>query len=157
MKNIQIYTDGGVRNNGKPDCYGASSYIILLDKRYLSEHSEAVYNTTSNRTELTAIKNALIFIIDNNLYNENVRLISDSQYCVKGCTTWVQSWKTAKFKRDGEDIPNADLWKDLYDIMGTFKHLSFQWVKGHNGNEYNEYVDQLCTDKIEEIESYQEV
>ena len=46
-------------------------------------------------------------------------------------------------------MPNADLWRSMYELIINFDNLSFRWVKGHDDNEMNNYVNDLCTAKQE--------
>lgn len=148
-KIIEVFSDGGVQNNGKIDCYGACAYLILLDGLYLNEYTECIYNTTNNRAELQGILNALHYLKDNRLNTNTITLHCDSQYCINGCTDWMYSWVKKKFMRDGLNIPNADLWQEMYRLVSNFSNLKFNWVKGHDDNEWNNYVNDLCTAKQE--------
>lgn len=44
---------------------------------------------------------------------------------------------------------NLDLWKE-YDIVSK-KKKSFQWVKAHNGDYYNEIVDKMAFNEAKKI------
>lgn len=145
QKEITIFVDGGVQNNGQRDCYGACAYLILMDGLYLNENTECIYDTTNNRAEMQAILNALYYIKDNRLHTHNITIHSDSQYCVNGCTAWMYSWVKKKFMRDGFNIPNSDLWQEMYRLVSNFPNLKFNWVKGHEDNEWNNYVNDLCS------------
>lgn len=152
MKHIEIYTDGGSINNGKPDCYGACAYLVLIDGVYLKENSVAIYNTTNNRNELRGFIESLSYILDNNLDKNRITLYSDSEYCVKGINEWSKKWKTFGWKRtkNAKDrVLNYDLWRELDDLVNRFDNLDIQWVRGHEDNEWNNFVDDLCTAKQE--------
>ena len=49
------------------------------------------------------------------------------------------NWRTAGKK----PVKNQDLWQQLDEIAST-KQLHWVWVRGHNGNEMNERVDELA-------------
>lgn len=53
-------------------------------------------------------------------------------------------------REKGKDVPikNIDLWKRLFQHQ---KNVSIQWIKGHNGDEYNEQVDTLVRTKYQSI------
>lgn len=153
MGNIVIHTDGGVQNNGKRDCYGACAYVILKDELHLNENVECLFNTTNNRAEMQAILNSLHYLKDNRLHTHTVTLYSDSQYCIKGCNNWIHSWVKKKFMKNGAYIPNADLWREMYQLIINFDNLTFKWVKGHDGNEMNDYINDLCTAKQEQMKN----
>jgi ribonuclease HI len=87
--------------------------------------------TTNNRMELQAIIEALEFVQG----NEYV-LYTDSELIMK-CATGI-------YKRKA----NKDLW-DKYEKVLNCRKLNWVWVKAHNGNCMNEYVDRLCRQEAE--------
>jgi ribonuclease HI len=48
-------------------------------------------------------------------------------------------WKTA----DKKPVKNQDLWLELDQLLTT-QDITWQWVKGHAGHEYNERADALA-------------
>jgi ribonuclease HI len=60
-----------------------------------------------------------------------ITLYSDSQYVIK---TLTQGWKRMK---------NVDLWARL-DQAAKPHRVSWQWVRGHNGNPGNVRADALA-------------
>ena len=95
--------------------------------------------------ELQAVLEALQWGKDNN--RTNVLIYSDSQYCVKGANVWMhgwckKNWKKAHVKRGGE-LKNMDLWKQIYGLYCETK-CRLEWVRGHNGNCFNELCDGLA-------------
>lgn len=121
-----VYTDGGcARNPGGPG--GAASIIISPDGNE-TEVVSGYYSTTNNRMELTAVLQALECLP----VGVPIKLYSDSQYvlnCISG------NWKRQK---------NTDLWKSYAGLAKGHKIRTY-WVKGHNGNKYNERCDTMCT------------
>ncbi len=45
---------------------------------------------------------------------------------------------------NGEPVKNVDLWKRLLQATKPH-HITWIWVKGHDGHEYNERCDVLAT------------
>ncbi len=43
---------------------------------------------------------------------------------------------------------NVDLWKELDNLSSKF-NISWNWVKGHDGNVFNERCDILCSDELD--------
>ena len=82
-----------------------------------------------------------------------VVLYSDSKYLVDAIKNkWLDSWQSKNWKTASKSpVKNVDLWKRLLEAMKPHK-IDYQWVKGHNGHEYNERCDKLattsCTDEI---------
>lgn len=126
---IIIYTDGGcLVNPGGP---GACAFVIVKDGEIFQTNFDAYRSTTNNRMELLAAIRAL----ESTSEYQNILLYSDSQYLVN---TIEQGWTKNK---------NIDLWDDLDDLMYS-RNVRFKWVRGHNGNQYNEICDQLCTEAM---------
>ncbi|MBM4185343.1 MAG: ribonuclease HI [Gemmatimonadetes bacterium] len=73
-----------------------------------------------------------------------VRLVSDSQYLVKGINEWMAGWKARGWKRKAGPIENLELWKQL-DAELTRHEVEATWVRGHVGHPENEYGDFLAT------------
>lgn len=142
MKNVTIYTDGACSGNPGIGGWGA----VLFYNEFSKEISGADGKTTNNRMELTAAIKAL------NLLKEKcaVSLYSDSAYLVNAFNEkWIFGWKKKNWKKDGKDIPNTDLWQELYRLYG-FHDITFIKVKGHSDNEYNNLCDKLATGAIKE-------
>ncbi len=142
MKNVTVYTDGACSGNPGVGGWGA----VLFYNGFSKEISGAEGETTNNRMELTAAIRAL------NLLKEkcSVSLYSDSAYLVNAFNEkWIFGWKKKNWKKEGKDIPNADLWQELYRLNGIHE-LTFIKVKGHSDNEYNNLCDKLATGAIKE-------
>lgn len=130
----KIYSDGGCRPNpGK----GAWAYVILCDGIEAERNSGYMASTTNNEMELTGIINGLKRLID--LGIRNVEAFSDSQYVVNGINVWINSWTREDPKL--KDRKNGTLWYEFLDLKKRLKHFNMQWVKGHNGNQWNELCD----------------
>ena len=57
---------------------------------------------------------------------------------------WARSWRAKGWKKsDGKPALNVDLWERLLGLLEIHK-VSFIWVRGHNGHEYNERCDRLA-------------
>jgi len=128
---ITIFTDGACDKNHKKENIGGWAYVVLNEFGIkTNEDSGREINTTNNRMEMTAMLNALKFISKYH-FNEDVTIFSDSEYVVN---TLTKGWKQKK---------NIDLWTLIMPLLS--KKIQIKWVRGHNGNFYNEYVDKLAT------------
>lgn len=115
-----IYTDGGCEcNPGGRGGYGA--VIINNNTGELTDISGGFRSTTNNRMEVMAVIKALEKIEK----DTHIQLFSDSQYVIKTMNGMFRKKK------------NIDLWKKLDKLAVAFK-IEWNWVKGHNGNTYNE-------------------
>ncbi len=78
------------------------------------------------------------------LYSDPL-IISDSQYCIKGATSWLEMWKTNGWKTKAKQpVKNQDLWQEI-DWLKKSRQPQFGWVKGHSGVAGNEKADQLAS------------
>jgi ribonuclease HI len=80
--------------------------------------------------------------------NEKIAVYTDSQYVQKGITIWIKDWKSRGWRKsDKEPVKNQDLWQRLDALAAGFS-LSWVWIKGHAGNEFNERCDGLTQKAI---------
>lgn len=123
-----IFTDGScLKNPGGPG--GWAFTLIENGEQWTMSGGDS--STTNNRMELMAVIEALDFAQG----NEYV-IHTDSELTMK-CATGV-------YKRKA----NKDLW-DEYDRALRSRKINWVWVKAHNGNSLNEYVDHLARKEAE--------
>lgn len=144
MKIIEIYTDGGCApSNPGP---GACAYAIVDNNMLIRSESFRFPESTNNIMELTAVIKALEYCIrhhkDHDLY-----LYTDSQYVQKGMTEWGIKWKEKRWRNSsGRLVANKEYWEQILELQSKLK-ITPQWVRGHSGNPWNEFVDRLCSNK----------
>ena len=144
LKHMVIYTDGACLGNPGPGGYG----VVLLHGKERNEFSRGFRLTTNNRMEMLACIVGLQALKGPCA----VTLYSDSQYVINSMTKgWALRWRKNKWKRNGEDVPNADLWAKLLDLCDTHK-VRFNWVRGHAGNKENERCDHLASQAALSVE-----
>ena len=120
-----IYTDGScLKNPGGPGGYAA---VIFREDELIEELSGGDAVTTNNRMELMAAIVGLRAVRGPSV----ITLYSDSQYLIK---TLTQGWKRMK---------NVDLWARL-DQAAKPHRVTWQWIRGHNGNPGNVRADTLA-------------
>lgn len=140
---ILIYTDGGaIPNPGK----GAYCGIIIDgEKKHLVMPERFIEDTTNNRMELSAVIKVIKRLKTLNISKPAV-LYSDSKYVVDSVNKgWLENWI---LKKDYSRI-NYDLWESLRELLIDTK-ITFNWVKGHSDNYYNDLCDTLCSSTIKE-------
>jgi len=145
LKVVNLYTDGACSGNPGPGGYGA---ILVYGERE-KEISKGYSVTTNNRMELLAVIEGLRLL----KYKCIVNVYSDSKYVVNAINLgWLENWVKKDFKRGtANPVKNIDLWLQLLDEMN--KHIvTFYWVKGHDGNEYNERCDKLAVDAYKKLQ-----
>ncbi len=130
----RVYTDGACSGNPGP---GGWAWIVP-DGPFAAGPSPA---TTNQRMELQAALEA-VRALDGPL-----EIISDSTYLVN-CfrDDWWQGWIKRGWKNSQrQPVANRDLWEPLIDFYKT-RDLVFTWVKGHAGDEWNDYADRLAVE-----------
>jgi ribonuclease HI len=148
MTIIKIHTDGGCDRN--PGGNGGWAYRLSKHNGEIVEDSGRVECTTNNRMEMTAALRALEALPKYLPADQpcQVELYSDSQYLVRGMNEWLANWQRQGWKlRDGSDVKNADLWKQLLELEPDCR-LSWIWVQGHNTDPDNIRVDHLVQQAI---------
>lgn len=77
-----------------------------------------------------------------------LEIVSDSTYVVK-CfhDKWHVGWLRRGWKNSqGQPVANRDLWEVLIPmVVHSDREIRFTWVKGHSGDEMNDFVDALAT------------
>ena len=142
---IELFTDGACSGNPGP---GGWAFIL----RHVStgreiEVSEGERHTTNNRMELKAAIKGLRRLTG----PSRVDLFSDSQYVVKGLSTWMDSWKANGWRRGKTGVvKNLDLWQEL-DELRQVHDLNPVWVRGHDDHPENERCDRLAVAAAERV------
>ena len=136
MKNVCIYTDGACSGNPGPGGWAA----ILSYNGHERELSGGEPATTNNRMELIAAISALEALKE----PCEVELWTDSQYLARAVNEgWLAGWKRRGWRRKEGELKNPELWQALDALLARHK-VSFNWLKGHDGHEYNERCDALA-------------
>lgn len=136
MKKVCIYTDGACSGNPGPGGWAA----ILRYNGHEKELSGGERETTNNRMELMAVISALTALKE----SCEVELWTDSQYIEKAINEgWLAGWKRRGWKRKGGKLKNIELWQELDSLLARHK-VNFNWLKGHDGHEFNERCDTLA-------------
>lgn len=129
-KIITIYTDGSCLKPNGPGgwcCYIMENNITV--PHVIISGNET--NTTNNRMEMQAVIESLMFLsyeVDKKVV---YKIYTDSKL-VLNCASGL--WNRNK---------NLDLWME-YDKVSMGKKIKWFWVKGHNGDKYNEIVDKIA-------------
>jgi len=141
---VIVYTDGGCDPN--PGIGGWAAILKYGDhEKVLTGHDPA---STNNRMELTAAIAALRALTR----PCTVTFYTDSEYLRKGITEYIDKWAAKNWK----GVANDDLWQQLWPLVKKHQ-ITWHWVKGHAGNEYNERVDVLARQARLEITPLEEI
>ena len=144
MKKVTAYTDGACSGNPGPGGYGA--ILVYKGKEKCLAGGEA--DTTNNRMELCAVIAALEALKE----PCEVEVVSDSKYVVDAVKKdWLRSWaKNGWRKSDKKPVLNPDLWQKLLPLLERHS-VSFTWIRGHAGHEYNERCDAMAVEETKKF------
>ncbi len=173
MVTIKMSTDGACSGNPGP---GGFATIITCDDWGINEtNAVAIYGgspkTTNNKMELKGIfegLNALQNIVspDSELrkfisINANmftlpkefnpkdfhIKVFTDSNYCVQTFTNWWINWANNGWMNSKkEPVKNKDLISYTLMVSNGFGMVSYNWIKGHADNKYNNMCDELAVE-----------
>lgn len=136
MKKVTLYTDGACSGNPGPGGWAA----ILIYGKHERELSGGEAATTNNRMELMATIMGLRHLKERCA----VTLFTDSKYVLQGYTEWLPGWQKKGWKTaDKKPVKNVDLWQALAAEAARHE-ITWQWVKGHSGDTYNDRADALA-------------
>jgi ribonuclease HI len=128
---IEIYIDGSSKGNPGPGGAG----VVIKDastQEILSTHGIPLGHVTNNQAEFLALKYALTELKTRALAECPINILTDSQLVVG---IFSQNWKARA---------NLDLVLEIRELIRDFPHLTFAYVRGHNGNPGNELADSLA-------------
>ena len=134
-----VYTDGACSGNPGPGGWG-----------WVMPDGEAAYGgapeTTNQRMELQAALEAVKALPG------PLHIVSDSTYVVN-CfkDNWWKGWLKRGWKNSQKKpVANRDLWEPLIELYQE-RDVTFEWVKGHSGDRWNDRADELAVRGREEI------
>ena len=152
VMNLEIYTDGSCKANGKSMTFGGWAFIVTQGGVKIYEAAGSEYGTTNQRMELTAILEALRYARSIRRPSEKVVIYSDSAYAIncykqEWYINWIHNgWTNSK----GENVANQDLWEEIIPFFDNFWY-SFVKVDGHNGVLWNERCDENAQKSAEKL------
>lgn len=141
----KLYTDGATSNNGYENSYGGWAWALVVNDRLLKFDSDGIAPATNNICELTALIKGCRVAETELEFGDMVLVYSDSAYAIN-CykQKWYKSWQQNGWVNSKKQpVANAELWAQLIPF---FEHPNFKFEKiaGHQGYEWNEYVDRLA-------------
>lgn len=146
LKQVTMYTDGC--SKGNPGVGGLGVVLLYLDKNnnlIKKEVKQGYKFTTNNRMELMAF----IVGLKELKISCDVSIYSDSKYIVNAFNeNWIDVWFRENFRIGKKnEVKNIDLWLELITLISKHRY-TLNWVKGHNGDEYNERCDALANESL---------
>jgi ribonuclease HI len=133
---VVVYSDGSGTTGG-PAGLGV---VVVLDGEKWIERAVPIEDATNQKAEILAAAHGLRLLPG----PLTVLVRSDSEYLVKG-SSWAQEWRSNGWrKRNGRGTANVAYWEKLLREIDRHRDVRFEWIKGHNGDEWNERADRLA-------------
>ena len=140
---LKIWTDGSCLGNPGPGGWA----FVATDGKNIAHRSGGEASTTNNRMELMAVIRAITAAHR----HSEVEIHTDSQYVKNGMQTWIRNWRKNNWRTaDKKPVKNQDLWQKLDELANNTK-IHWVWVRGHNGEEFNEMCDELARTAAEKL------
>lgn len=135
--NAVVWTDGSGTFKGGS---GGVGYVAKIDGVEY-EGSLPLDRATNQQAEILAAAYAL-HEID---VCEHVKVISDSEYVVKGISGWIVGWISRGWKtKENKPVANRAHWERLLAAVARHGKVEFEWCRGHSGIPENERADELA-------------
>lgn len=128
---LEIYTDGGVRNNPGPAAIG----VVIGDKEYAEYIGESTNNVAEYQAIIFALKKAKHLLGKSKLKNTEVIINADSELVINQLN--------GKFKILEKDL--QPLFLEIWNLKFDFPHLKFNYVP----REKNQRADYLVNQAID--------
>lgn len=138
---VLIYTDGSGQGSDSLGGWG----VVCVDP-YLTMSGRAL-RCGSYGAEVEALTQGMrLGARLHEMGYGKVRIRADNQACVLGVTEWLPKWQMHNWQgHNNAPLAQAERWQRLLRILqanpGVF---SFEWVRGHSGDPYNEEADKLA-------------
>ena len=137
MEKLTIYTDGSCKGNPGIGAWGM--LVVKPDDVIIVKANRENGETTNNRMELKAIIDAIRYALKCNI---SVDIYTDSMYCINCYKDWKSVWNENSTIR--KSAKNVDLWDELFEMIKDNDPINkIEYVRGHNGNKYNEIIDKV--------------
>lgn len=146
---LYLYTDGGCRGNQSNSNIGSYAYVLLFNDMYL-EGFEKERNTTNNKMEIKAV---ILGLKQLKRFDIPVVVRSDSAYVVNCMQKkWYEGWINRGWRKsDKKPVENKDLWVELLKEVKKFDNITFEKVKGHDVNKFNNRCDFLVNFAMDQM------
>ena len=132
LTKLICFTDGACRVSTGD---GGVGVVFTDGEKVVHQFNKYFSNVTNNQMEIMAVIYALHAISSD---FDSITVLSDSQY-VLGCIN--KGWKRKK---------NQNYWQLFDKVYSKAKKfcsdIKFEWIKGHNIDEYNNLADRLAVE-----------
>ena len=129
---VHAYTDGSCRP--KNPGYGAVAYLLIGKEKVWVGGRWLGWGYTNNQAELIAIQECLY----------KVKLLKDKHSLLPLVIHSDSEWSVNSLNGVYNDKKNRELLDTIQATMVELVDVKIQWVRGHAGDPYNEFVDSLA-------------
>ena len=142
---ITIYIDGGTLRNGDDNSPAAlGCFFIKTNDQGEQIHWRLLSKQLVGSNNVAELCAAICALESLNKRDDQIQIISDSQYVINGAGQWVHHWSANGWATaGGKPVANQHLWRSL--LLLKPKEIKWRHVRGHVGVEGNELVDYACT------------
>lgn len=157
---IEIYCDGGCKDNGNPNSIGSSSVLLLARENQTAPITRwrVLSNLIPQATNNTAELGAAILGLQTLQAPEDtvVGMYCDSKYVIQGITKYIYTWKKNGWRTvTANPVKNRSLWETLDALRVARKgKVSWHHVHGHSDNVGNNLVDFICKETMRQQIGY---
>ncbi|MCJ1432237.1 hypothetical protein MMC27_001593 [Xylographa pallens] len=153
---IFVAIDGACRGNGTPFARSAIGVYFGIHSEYNISKIIPGVEATNQVAELVACLTALQKIIDikegtidlNNGLNQRLSQVvikSDSEYVVKGMTSWIVTWRNNGFRNySGRPVKNAEYFQQVDEFINHLESLGVTVLLWHVVRNSNREADRLA-------------
>ncbi len=143
----KFYTDGSTRNNQERENRGGAAAVFLGEP--IVTLKRQLINTTNNICELTAIKMAIEYALEQKM--EEITIYSDSDYSIKALTVWIDGWKRKNWiNSKRQPVLNKELIQEI-DFLQNCLKVNYVKVKGHSTDKYNSMADKAACEAADGV------
>ena len=144
-----VYTDGASRMFDNRTRRVGVTYAVILQElsdgtlEIVREVSGVAPGASNNRSEMLGPLIAIDEILEHDNGPKTIHIYTDSTYVVSNFKVVLKKFFYKGLREVNDYYPNWDLW----GVIGQrkMKHdIKMFWVKGHNGDYYNEHCDTMC-------------
>jgi len=140
---VKLVVDGSCIR--QQDCGGWAYRFEWHDRVFKDSGGE--FPATNNTMELEAARQGLIAVKRHTRRDIHLLVISDSRYVTRGASEWLPLWRERRWiTQEGKPVSNRSQWEEIDRLATWFDRVVWKWVKGHQGHELNEIVDEMARD-----------
>ncbi len=138
MKGIhKIFADGSYACERKQAGYGG--FTETPDGKQHIYH-QSFEQGSSNMMELLAVMEGLEHLE----FVEKIQVNTDSRFVIRGLVQWIHFWQHNNWQTaHGREVKFAKYWQKMNRLCEG-KLMEFKWIKGHSGNEKQDFCHQLA-------------